>query len=75
MFPLFKKLFYSVSFNSCLFLMLIVGIQNSSEKSKIYFFNNETVKLPIGFILGTSFISGSFLGSFIKINFDKKTEL
>ena len=55
--------------------MLIVGIQNSSEKSKIYFFNNETVKLPIGFILGTSFISGSFLGSFIKINFDKKTEL
>ena len=75
MFPLFKKLFYAVSFNSCLFLMLIVGIQNSSEKSKINFFNNETVKLPIGFILGTSFISGSFIGSFIKINFDKKPEL
>jgi len=70
MFPLFKRMFYTALFNSCLFLMLIVGIQNSSEKSKIFFFKNETIKLPISFILGTSFISGSIIGSLVKIEFD-----
>ena len=70
MFPLFKKLIFTASFNSCLFLMLIVGIQNNSEKSKINFFQNETIMLPVGFILGTSFISGSIIGSLLKIDFD-----
>ena len=70
MFPFLRKLFYTVSFNSCLFLMLIIGIQNSSEKSRINLLKNETVNLPISFILGTSFISGSILGSFFKIEFD-----
>ena len=50
--------------------MLIVGIQNNSEKSKINFFQNETIMLPVGFILGTSFISGSIIGSLLKIDFD-----
>ena len=67
-----RKLFLIITFNSCLFLFLVIGIQNSSKKSKINLLINETVPLPISFIVGTSFISGSILGWFININFEKK---
>ena len=72
MFFSLRKLFFVVSFNSCLFLLLIIGIQNSSNKSKVNLIINETVKLPISFVVGTSFISGSILGSFINIKILKK---
>ena len=67
-----KKIIFATTFNSCLFLLLIIGIQNSSTKSKVNFLINETVKLPISFILGTSFISGSLMGSFFNLNLNKK---
>ena len=63
-----KKLFYSAIFNSCLFLLLFIGIQNSSNKSKVDFLINETIELPISFIVGSSFILGSILGSFVNFN-------
>ena len=65
-----KKLIFSISFNSILFFLLLVGIQNSAKKNKVYFFGKETVQLPISFIIGISFITGSILGSFIPTNFD-----
>ena len=68
-----KQIIFATTFNSCLFLLLIVGIQNSSIKSKVNFLINETVKLPISFIVGTSFISGSLTGSFLNINLKKKS--
>ena len=68
-----KKIIFATTFNSCLFLLLIIGIQNSSIKSKVDFLINETVKLPISFIVGTSFISGSLTGSFLNINLKKKS--
>ena len=74
MFFLFKKLFFSISFNFSLFLLLIIGIQNSLNKSKVNFLIEETVFLPVGFILGSSFISGSIFGSLITINFEKKDQ-
>ena len=43
--------------------MLIVGIQNSSNKKKVNLLFGETVSLPISFIVGVSFISGSLIGS------------
>jgi len=61
-----KKITFSLLFNSSLLLMLILGIQNSSNKSKVNFIFNESVELPISFIMGISFISGSTLGSCIK---------
>ena len=64
----FKKLLNSAIFNSCLFVLLFIGIQNSSNKSKVDLLINETVKLPISFIVGSSFIFGSILGSFIVLN-------
>ena len=63
-----KKLFYSVIFNSCLFALLFIGIQNSSNKRKVDFLINETIELPISFVVGSSFILGSILGSFFIFN-------
>ena len=69
-----KKIIFATTFNSCLFILLMVGIQNSSNKSKINFLINETVKLPISFVIGSSFISGSIIGSFFNINLTKKSK-
>ena len=62
-----KKIIFSFTFNSSLFLLLIIGIQNSSNKSKVNFLINETVNLPISFVIGSSFIGGSIIGSFFNI--------
>ena len=67
-----KKLLYSAIFNSCLFGLLFIGIQNSSNKSKVDFLINKTIELPISFVIGTSFILGSLLGSFIDFNINKE---
>ncbi len=64
----FKKFFYSAIFNSCIFVFIIIGIQNSSNKSKVDLLINETIELPISFLVGSSFLLGSILGSFIDFN-------
>ena len=69
---LFKKITLSILFNSSLFLILIIGIQNSSNKGKVNFLINETITLPMSFIVGTSFISGSVAGNLLSIVFGKK---
>ncbi len=69
-----KRIIFSLTFNSCLFLLLMIGIQNSSKKSKVNFLINQTVQLPISFIIGTSFIGGSIIGSVLNFNFTKKIE-
>ena len=63
-----KKIIHTLTFNTCLFFLLLIGIQNSSNKSKVNFLINETVKLPISFIIGFSFVSGSLIGSLLTIN-------
>ena len=68
----FKKLLNSAIFNSCLFVLLFIGIQNTSNKSKVDFIINETIELPISFLVGSSFIVGSILGSFIDINMNNE---
>ena len=67
-----KKFFYSAIFNSCLFALLLIGIQNSSNKSKVNLLINETIELPISFVVGSSFILGSILGSFIDLNINNE---
>ncbi len=61
---LIKKLFFAAIFNSCLFFILFIGIQNSSNKAKVDLLINETIELPISFIVGSSFILGTIFGSF-----------
>ena len=62
---LLKKSVYVFTFNLTLFFILMVGIQNSNYKNKVNFIFNETVELPNSFILGLSFIFGSFSGSIL----------
>ena len=50
----------------------MIGIQNSSIKKKVNLIFGETVALPISFIVGVSFISGSLTGALIKINLNVK---
>ena len=69
---LIKKIFLTIIFNSCLFVVLFIGIQNSSNKSKVNFLIDETIELPISFIVGSSFILGSIFGSFLIL--DKNNE-
>ena len=71
---MFKRIIFAFTFNSSIFLLLMIGIQNSSNKSRINLLINETVKLPISFIIGTSFISGSIIGSLITIGYSKKND-
>ena len=68
-----KKIIISAIFNTSFFLILLVGIQNSENKSKVKFFSRESIDLPISFIIGSSFIAGSISGSFFSlINYKKE---
>ncbi len=71
---LVKKIFFVITFNSCLLIVLVTGIQNSNHRSKVDLLINKTVSLPIGFITGTSFITGSLFGNLLTLNFYKKKE-
>ena len=64
---LLKKVLFTITLNSALFLILIIGIQNSSTKRKVNLIINETISLPISFIVGVSFIGGSISGSFFDL--------
>ena len=67
-----KKFIFNITINTTLLFILLIGIQNSSNKTKVNLLFIETVRLPISFIIGTSFISGSFLGGLIPFNLIKK---
>ena len=68
-----KKVIFATTFNVCLFLLLMIGIQNSSNKSRVDFLINKTIPLPISFIIGSSFISGTIIGSIFNINLITKS--
>ena len=68
-----RRLSFILTFNFSLFLLLMIGIQNSTNKNKVNLIISESVSLPISFIIGVSFISGSLAGSLLSLNlFDKK---
>ena len=69
---LIKKLFSALIFNSCLFIVLFIGIQNSSNKNKVDLLIDETIELPISFIVGSSFILGSIFGNLIVLNMNNE---
>ena len=72
MYLISKKIIFAITYNSCLFILLMIGIQNSSKTTRLNFLSTETVKLPISFIIGSSFVSGSLIGSLISISLTKK---
>ena len=64
-----KKILFIFIFNTSLFLILMIGIQNSKNIRKVNLITTETIKLPISFIIGLSFISGSLTGSLLSTSF------
>ena len=75
MFLTLRKLLYVALFNMSLFILLIIGIQNSTKKMKVNILISETIELPVSFTIGSSFIIGSILGSIVPLdNLFKKKE-
>ncbi len=69
MFFKLKKILFISTLNLTFFFLLLIGIQNSSNKSKVNLLIDETIALPVSFIIGTSFICGSLIGGFVSLNF------
>ena len=74
MFNFFKKILFIFTFNCSLFLILIIGIQNSSNKKKVNLIVNESINLPVSFIVGMSFISGSIIGNLLSFSSGEKND-
>ena len=69
-----QQLLFIISYNLSLFLLLMIGIQNSSIRKNVNLIITETITLPISFIIGVSFISGSLTGNLLKIDFNNKID-
>ena len=67
-----RKLFFILSLNFSMFLLIMIATQNSLEKRKVNFILGETISLPIGFIIGVSFLSGSITGSILTFKSNNK---
>lgn len=67
-----KKFLLIMIFNCSLFLILMIGVQNNERKNRINLLVNESVALPVGFIIGSSFISGSIIGGVLTLNYGSK---
>ena len=69
-----QQLLFILSYNLSLFLLLMIGIQNSAIRKNVNLIITETITLPISFIIGVSFISGSLTGNLLKIDFNNKND-
>ena len=69
-----RKVVHIFIFKLSIFILLMIGIQNSYERRKVNLLIGETVSLPVSFIIGISFISGSLSSSLLKIDLDSKKE-
>ena len=55
-------LFLNLLVNFVMFSLLFLGVQNANKKNAINFFSYQSVEMPVGFILGVSFILGTTTG-------------
>jgi len=69
-----RQFIFIFSYNLSLFLLLMIGIQNSSIRKNVNLIITETITLPISFIIGVSFISGSLTGNLLKIDFNNEND-
>ena len=70
----FRKAISILIFNISLFLLLMISIQNSTNKEKVNLIISETINLPISFIVGMSFISGSLTGGILISNLNNRNK-
>ena len=69
-----QQVLFIFSYNLSLFLILMIGIQNSSIRKNVNLMITETITLPISFIIGVSFISGSLTGNLLKMDFNNEND-
>ena len=62
-----KLLTFNVGSALLLIFFLCLGSQNISQKYSLNFLINKTVRLPVGFIIGTSFACGLISGGLTSI--------
>ena len=55
-------LFLNLLLNFIMFSLLFLGVQNANKKNAINFLSYKSVEMPLGFILGVSFIIGTTTG-------------
>ena len=55
-------LFLNLLVNFIMFSLLFLGVQNANKKNAINFLSYKSVEMPLGFILGVSFIFGTTSG-------------
>tara|TARA_Y100001970_G_scaffold294300_1_gene450086 strand:+ start:4833 stop:5048 length:216 start_codon:yes stop_codon:yes gene_type:complete len=63
-----KKFFINTTTSILLLFMLCLGSQNLKASYQIDLGISKTIPMPIGFILGISFISGYFTGGNLLIS-------
>ena len=69
-----RKIIHIIILNLSMFLLLMIGIQNSSERRKVNFIIGETISLPVSFIIGITFISGSLSAGLLNIDLYTKKD-
>ena len=57
-----KYLLINFLTHSTILILLFLVAQNNKFKSSINFLTMKSVEIPIGFIIGLSFVSGSAIG-------------
>tara|TARA_B100000963_G_C22391867_1_gene564860 strand:+ start:442 stop:657 length:216 start_codon:yes stop_codon:yes gene_type:complete len=67
MFISIKKLIFTLYLNISLVVALIIVIQNSSNKYKVNLFLKDSIELPLSFVIGSSFICGSFTSGLMNV--------
>ena len=68
----FRKILFTITFNFSLFIILMIAIQNSSQKNRVNLLIAETVSLPTSFIIGVSFICGSLTSNLLNIEYEER---
>ncbi len=66
-------LFLNLLINFVMFSLLFLGVQNANKKNAINFLSYQSVEMPLGFILGVSFILGTTTGS-LPVLFSKNSK-
>tara|TARA_A100001035_G_scaffold153569_1_gene120958 strand:- start:280 stop:501 length:222 start_codon:yes stop_codon:yes gene_type:complete len=72
MFKIIQRNINPFLFNIILFIFMFLSIQNSTKKQKVLFINYKSVEIPISFIVGSSFIFGSFSSNILISLISKK---
>ena len=67
MFLKLQLITFNLTSTLLLIFFLCLGSQNRDQRYKVNFFINETVSLPIGFLIGTSFSLGMLTGGISSI--------